>query len=173
VRAILRSFLGGLILSVMFVAIYHSAEATCEEPDFSIQANDNRTRQKSKFTITVVSNGITKSGATFTQNTYVAETGEKVYEVTVHCESSEAARKELEFWIDRATKIIKREKQGKDLTEEAAISVLPSKHCDDETMIMETEGKLLYTIHSCSAQVLTDFQKESREERETGTSHNQ
>ena len=122
-----------------------------------------RAQQESKFKLVIMSNGTTQTGAVFSQNTWVTDTGEKVYELMIHCGSAAGVKKEQEYWIGKSTKIIKREKlERKDETEERVVVILPARLCEEGTTIMETSGSILYHIQSCSAQAAFDFENESK-----------
>ena len=120
-------------------------------------------QQGSKFKLAIMSHGTTQTGAAFSQNTWVTDAGEKVYEFMIHCGSAAGVKKEQEYWIERSTKIIKREKlERKDGTEERVVVILPARLCEEGTTIMETRGSILYHIQSCSAQAAFDFENESK-----------
>jgi hypothetical protein len=83
------------------------------------------------------------------------------YELIIHLDSPPAAKKELDFWIGKAIKIIDREHvKGKDGAEERAVITVDGKPCKESTIIMETDKTILHLIQSCSAQTALDFETE-------------
>ena len=115
-----------------------------------------------------MSNGVSsKDGAPFSQNTYRTASEEKVYELIIHFDSPAGAKKELEYWVAKATKVVDRQQvKAKTGTEERVVATLAGKKCKEVTIIMETDVRILHQIQACSAQTALDFEKEFKSKRD-------
>ncbi len=117
------------------------------------------------FKLTIMSNGLTKSGAAFGGYTYVEISADiKVTLEIVHLRSPEAANKEYNDRLKYATKIVEHAKVGDSTgtTEERAVILVPAKKdCKEATEILRTSGKLLRIIESCFPDAALDFEKQA------------
>ena len=125
--------------------------------------------QELLFKLVIMSNGVTKSGASWSGKIYETPDQTKVYLYIVHLDTREAATKEYEDTLKRSAKIIKQEKvQDKPAakpatTEDRAVVVVTDsrKGCDEATAILATAGRGLRIIQSCSAQAALEFERQA------------
>ena len=108
------------------------------------------------------SNGVSsKDGAPFSRNAFRTASGENVYELIIHYDSPAGAKKELEYWVEKAIKVVDRQQvKAKAGTEERAVITIAGKKCKEVTIIMETDITILHEIQACSMQTALDFEKE-------------
>lgn len=170
---IARGFLSRILISFALISFSSSEKAVygnnhCTSTRLQAGAG-GRSQQELKFTLLSMSNGVSRSGAPFSQNTYGTVRGEKVYELVIHFDSATDAKKELSYWIGKAIKIVDRQQvKEKSGTEERIVITVSGKHCEEATIIMETDKTILHQIQSCSAQAALDFEKEFKGTRGTG-----
>ena len=130
------------------------------------KSTDAIRQEEMKFKLLIMTNGVTKSGATWGGRTYETPTHTKVNLTIVHLDSREGAKKEYDEWLKRAARIIHQGKvQDKPATkpatmeDRAEIIVPATRVCKEATTIIATAGSRLRIIQSCSSEAAIEFEK--------------
>jgi hypothetical protein len=115
-----------------------------------------------KFKLLILSNGVTKSGASWDGRIYETPTQIKVYLYMVHLGSREAAKKEYEDQLKAAVRIISQGKtQDKPTTEaRAVITVSDTRECKEMPTVLATADTMLHIVQSCSPEAALEFEKQ-------------
>ena len=153
---------------------YSAQEKT--QPGTDQRTTQNATpSQELRFRLVIMSNGVTKSGASWGGKIYETPNQTRVYLYIVHLDSRVGARKEFEDTLKGAVKIINQEKvqdtAAKPATTEdrAVIVVSDAKECQEATTIVATAGRALRIIKSCSADAALEFERQAnRHEKQNG-----
>jgi hypothetical protein len=151
------------ILLFMFLSVTLTEGVTfCQEttPETTPQV-------EMKFKLLKMSNGITKTGFTFSGLIYETANQIKVYVYMVHPGSGEGAKKEYDDQLKGAVRIIEQGKiQDKPAskpatTEDRAVIVLPStgKDCKEMFTVLATAGTVLRIYQSCSLEAVLALEK--------------
>jgi hypothetical protein len=155
--------------------IGYSAQDNKTQPIAGQQTNQNATpSEELQFKLVLMSNGVTKSGASWDGRTYETPNHTKVYLYIVHLDSPGAARKEYEDTLKGAVGIIKQEKvhdkpatQSATTEGRAVIVISDVRECNEAAAIIVTAGRALRIIKSCSAEAALEFEKQAnRNEKE-------
>jgi hypothetical protein len=139
-----------------------------QHPANQQKSTDATTQEEMKFKLLIMSNGVTKSGATWGGKTYETPTHTKVYLTIVHLDSREGAKKEYDEWLQRAARITHQGKvQDKPATkpatteDRAEIIVPATRECKETTTILATAGTVLRIIASCSSEAALQFERQA------------
>lgn len=166
----MRSATISLLIGISFAVTTVRTTAAAGNPT-QTDKSDQYTSQKNadvhkepKFKLTLMSNGIVKSGASFGGMTFIDETsGMKVWRNNVYLHSADAARKEFEDEIADDIKSggqLRRDKRDAAASEKRAVVALPSKDgCAEPTTILFTDGAILRVVYSCSSEVAHEFEE--------------
>jgi len=123
-----------------------------------------------KFNRLGMTNGVTKSGASWERTTYETVTGARVRLTIVHLDSREGAKNEYADWLKlKGVRVISKGKvEDKPATKPATTEdraivkfAVPSE-CDEGTAIFATAGSILRIIQSCSAKAAFEFEKQAK-----------
>jgi hypothetical protein len=145
-----------------------------QHPASQQRSPDATPREEMKFKLLIMSDGGTKSGATFGRKIYETPNHTRLYLTIVHLDSREGAKKEYDDWLKRAAEIINQAKVQDNpatkpaTTEDRAVIVVPAtRECKETTTILATAGTTLRIIQSCSSDAAIEFEKRAkRAERE-------
>ena len=138
------------------------------------QSSSEATSQEGmNFKLLIMSNGVTKSGASFGGKIYETPTHTKVYLYMVHLGSREGAKQEYEDRLKETIRIINQGAVQDDpatkpvTTEDRAEIIVPAtRDCKETTTILATAGTVLRVIQSCSREAAVEFEKQAnRNER--------
>jgi hypothetical protein len=161
-----------------FIGICLAASIACgsNQPSGARQDNqphdpaDQRTlgdvtpQQNTKFTVTMMFDGFTKSGARLGGTLFETPIHSTVSAETVYLHSHEDAEKEFDDWIKLALKVIEQGKVQNMPEERAVVTVRDMRGCEVATQILFTSGRLLRVISSCSSDDALEFEKQASRE---------
>jgi hypothetical protein len=126
--------------------------------------------EETKFNLLAMTNGVTKSGASWGGKIYESATGARVRLTIVHLDSREGAKNEYADWLKlKGVRVISKGKvEDKPATKPATTEdraivkfAVPSE-CDEGTAIFATAGSVLRIIQSCSAKAAFEFEKQAK-----------
>jgi hypothetical protein len=131
--------------------------------------------EATKFNLLGITNGVTKSGASWDGTIYETANGSRVHLTIVHLDSPEGAKNEYADWLKlKGVRIISKGKvQGKLATKpgqteyRAIVRFAVPSECNEGTAILATAGTSLRIIQSCSSKAAFEFE---RQKFQTGNS---
>lgn len=132
-------------------------------------------QKQPKFRMTLMSDGIVKSGAHFGAMTFVEEnTGEKVLRYNVYLDSADAAKKELADEVAESVKAggkLNLDKSSPRAEQRTEILLPAKKGCAHPTHILFADGKILRIVTSCSAETARQFETYLRGDMDAADQH--
>lgn len=142
----------------------------------SINQQNADVHKEPKFRLTIMSNGIVKSGASFGGMTFIDESsGMKVWRNNVYLRSADSARKEFDDEVADDIESggqLKPDKRAVAAPEKRAVVALPSKDgCAEPTTIRFTDGAILREVYSCSSEVAHEFEEYLRASMAAAKAH--
>jgi hypothetical protein len=144
-------------------------ENKTKHPANQQSSSEATSQEEMNFKLLIMSNGVTKSGASFGGKIYETPAHTKVYLYMVHLGSREGAKKEYE---DRLKEAIRITNQGEvqdnaatkpaTMKDRAEIVVPATRDCKETTTILATAGTVLRVIQSCSPEAAIEFEKQAK-----------
>jgi hypothetical protein len=117
--------------------------------------------ESTKFTATMMANGVTKSGAEWGGTIWETPTHTIVNAETVYLRSHEDAEKEYGDWMKMAINVVEQGKIQDEAEQRAVVTVSGTRGCDVANEILFTSGKLLRVITSCSLADALEFERQA------------
>ena len=116
------------------------------------------------YTLLNMAHGVTDDKASFSQNTFQAPNGAKIFVVTIHYGTIGRVKKAFEDQLAKATRVIETGSiaSGGEAKEQRAVVTFTAKDKTQASMIFITAGTELREIQSRSLQDAIEFEKRSK-----------